>query len=160
MENKIQITPTIDQMRNLQALGMDCDDASMTFHPATTRSPTFIRQIGSLKERKSFWRSKTRMAIVGEDYYQRVYGRDVPAFTADDMMAKIPFQIKVNGIRHQLYITKRQRGDDTEYQAGYSFQDENGKMCSAVSEVWKSDSFVMLLYGILTWCINHKHLTL
>ncbi len=158
MKPNRMITPNIDQMRFLQSLGLDCDDASMTFHPATSRSETFIRQIGSINEHKEFWRSKARIAIVGEDYYERVYGRDVPAFTADDMMERIPFKITVHGIRHQLYITKIKFGDEWQYQAGYSFPDENGKMCSSVKKLWKSDSLVLLLYGILIWCIENKHL--
>ncbi len=158
LDDSIKITPNIGQMRFLQSLGLDCDDASMTFHPAFSRSETFIRQIGSINEHKAFCRSKARIAIMGEDYYERVYGRDVPAFTVDDMMAKIPFQIDVNGIRHQLFITKRKFGDEWQYEAGYCFPDENGKMCSSVKKLWKSDSLVLLLYGILIWCINNNHI--
>ena len=93
-------------------------------------------------------------------HYNQKYGRDIPAYTTDDILRKLPQEITVNGIRHRIYFTIRSVGGKPEYQASYNFADEDGKMRSSLMNVWKSDSFLTLLYGILIWCITQKHLPL
>lgn len=151
---------TIDQMRCLMSLGMNCNDASMVYHPATQHSDIFNLQVTNIEERKAFWSNPRRVAIVGEDFYNRMYGRDVPAYTADDILRKIPKEITILGIKHRIFFTIRSVQGNPEYQASYNFADEDGKMVSAINDIWKSDSFLLLLYGIMLWCINNKHLPL
>lgn len=150
----------IEQMRSLMSLGLDCGDASMVYHPVSQHSDIFTLQVADFKYRKEFWNDKRRMAIVGEDYYNRMYGRDVPAYTADDILRKLPQVITIIGVKHRLYFTMRSYGNKREYQASYNFADEDGKMVSAIKNIWKSDSFLLLLHGIMTWCIINKHLPL
>lgn len=159
-EKETNIALTIDQMRSLISLGMNCDDASMVYHPISQHTDTFNLQVTNIGYRKKLLNNPKMMAIIGEDNYNRMYGRDVPAYTADDIMRKLPQVITVNGIQHRIYFTIRSVGNKPEYQASYNFADEDGKMKSSIMDVWKSDSFLMLLYGILVWCITHKHLPL
>lgn len=91
---------TIDQMRSLMSLGMNCDDASMVYHPVSQHCNIFNLRVTNIEDRKDFWDNPRRVAIVGEDYYNRVYGRDVPAYTADDILRKIPKEIAICGIKH------------------------------------------------------------
>lgn len=151
---------TIDQMRSLMSLGMNCEDASMVYHPISQHTDIFNLRVTNIEERKAFWDNPRRVAIVGEDYYNRVYGRDVPAYTADDILRKIPKEIAIHGIKHRLFFTIRSVQGQPEYQASYNFADDDGKMVSAINNIWKSDSFLLLLYGILVWSITNKHLPL
>lgn len=159
-EKEANIALTIDQMRSLISLGMDCDDASMIYHPATQHTDIFTLRVTNIEFRKKLLSNPKKMAVIGEDNYNRMYGRDVPAYTADDILRKLPQEITINGIKHRIFFTIRSRDKKPEYQASYNFADEGGKMKSSLMEVWKSDSFITLLYGILIWCITHKHLPL
>lgn len=161
MLNKLSgVALTMDQMRHLQSLGMNCDDASMVYHPATQHTDIFNLCVTNIEFRKKLRSNPKTMAVIGEDNYNRMYGRDVPAYTADDIMQKLPQEITVNGIKHRIFFTIKSVRNKPEYQASYNFADEDGKMKSSLMDVWKSDSFLMLLYGILVWCITNKHLSL
>lgn len=159
-EKESNIALNIDQMRHLKSLGMNCDDASMVYHPLTQHSDIFNLQVTNIELRKKLRSNPKTMAIIGEDNFNLMYGRDVPAYTADDILRKLPQEIIVNGIKHRIFFTIRSRGKKPEYQASYNFADEDGKMKSSLMDVWKSDSFLTLLYGILIWCITNKHLPL
>lgn len=159
-EKESNIALSIDQMRHLMSLGMNCDDASMVYHPLTQHSDIFNLEVTNIEIRKKLQNNPKTMAIIGEDNFKRMYGRDVPAYTADDIMRKLPQVITINGIKHRIYFTIMSVDKKPEYQASYNFADEDGKMKSSLMDVWKSDSFLMLLYGILLWCITHKHLPL
>lgn len=158
-ENKI--TPTFSQMCYLQSLGMNCDDASMVYHPATSHSKIFMLQVTDIQHRREFWNDPKRKALVGDDYYDRMYGRDVPAYTADDLLRKIPESICINGIWHRLFIGKKHEEDVQIFAASYSFRDDNGRFVSRrLDAEWESTIFIQMLYKILLWCIDNKFITI
>lgn len=152
------ITPAIKQMQALQAAGMDCSDASMVFHPVNAHSDQFILQVYDIQYSKEFWADEKRRAIAG-DFYERAHGRDVPAYTAEDMLRKIPESIVIDNIEHRLFIGKTKVDDLMVFAASYSFVDENGRFVARRQETaWESTIFIQLLYKILVWCINNKHI--
>lgn len=153
------LSPTIDQMRHLQSLGINCDDASMVYHPILSRSEIFSLQVADIKHTREFWADKRRMSIVGEDYYNKVHGRDVPAYTAEDIMRKLPESILINGIWHRLFIGKSKVDGVPVFAASYSFQDDNGRFVGARQDTtWESTIFIQLLYKVFLWCIENKYI--
>lgn len=158
--DKSRIALSIDQMRNLISLGLNCEDASMVYHPVSRHSDSFLLQVSDIQHKKEFWNDEKRIAIVGEDYFNQMYGRDVPAYTADVILRKIPQKITLHGIKHQIYFTFAIFEDKPEFQASYNFRDEDGTMKSAITGIWVSDTFLTLLFKVLVWCITNNHLEL
>lgn len=156
-----KITPTIDQMRHLQSLGLKCDDASMVYHPASVYSDFFILQVCDVEHTRKFWNDPKRKALVGEDYYERQHGRDVPAYTAHDLLQKIPESICIDGIWHRLFIGKTRVDDVPVFAASYSFMEDNGRFAARRQDTtWESTILVQLLYKVFLWCMENKHIKL
>lgn len=162
METEInKITPTIDQMRHLQSLGDKCEGASMVYHPMTAHSNVFKLEVRNIEFKREFWANPKRVVLVGEDYFNRMYGRDVPAYTADDLMAKLPESILINGIWHRLFIGNKHVDGLRVYAASYSFREDNGRFAAARQDTeWESTIFVQLLYAVYLWCIESKFINL
>lgn len=76
-EKESNIALNIDQMRKLISLGMNCDDASMVYHPLTQHSDIFNLQVTNIELRKKLRSNPKTMAIIGEDNFNLMYGRDV-----------------------------------------------------------------------------------
>ena len=55
MDKQNITTPTIDQMRHLQSLGINCDDASMIYHPISSHSEIFKLQVLDIEHTREFW---------------------------------------------------------------------------------------------------------
>lgn len=156
-----RIALSFEQMQNLMALGVVCKDASMVYHPVSRYSNIFTLRIADFKYQEEFWNDKHRIAIVGEDYFNQMYGRDVPAYTAEDIMRKLPDYIIVRNTYHRFYISMAGKGDRLTFFASYSFRDKDGGMVSMLSGAkWSSTSLIDLLYDVMLWCINNKYLPL
>lgn len=144
-------------MRRLRSLGINCDDASMVYHPATTRSEIYLLQVGDIQHTRAFWEDPKRKALVGVDYYDRAHGRDVPAYTADDLLRKIPGSLCINGIRHSLFIGKKTVDGVEVFAGSYAFRDDNGMFVATRQDTeWESTIFVQLLYKIFEWCVKNN----
>ena len=161
MEKVNQITPTIDQMRHLQSLGMKCDDASMVYHPASAHSDFFVLQVCDVEHTRKFWNDPKRKALVSEDYYEKMHGRDVPAYTADDLLQRIPESICINGIWHRLYVGKQKIDGVSVFAASYSFRDDSGRFVARRQDTaWESTILVQLLYKVFLWSVENKYIKL
>lgn len=148
-------------MQHLQFLGDKCNDASMVYHPITSRSEIFKLEVLDVEHRREFWNDPNRKTLVGEDYFNKTYGRDVPAYTADDLMARLPEAICINGIRHRLFIGKKTVDGLQVFAASYSFRDDSGRFVARrLDAEWESTIFVQLLYKIYVWCIENKFITI
>lgn len=159
MEEVNRITPTIDQMRHLQSLGDKCEGASMVYHPVTANSEIFKLEVLNVEHQREFWAEPKRAALVGEDFFNRVHGRDVPAYTADDIMAKLPETILINGIWHRFFIGNKRVDGMRVFAASYSFRDESGRFVAARQDTeWESTIFIQLLYAVYLWCVENKHI--
>lgn len=162
METTInKVTPTIEQMRHLQSLGDKCEGASMVYHPASAHSEIFKLEVGNVEHKREFWAESKRIALVGEGFFDRMHGRDVPAYTADDIMAKLPESILINGIWHLLFIGNKHVDGLRVFAASYSFRDDNGRFVAARQDTeWESTIFIQLLYAVYLWCVENKHINL
>lgn len=154
---KSNLALTKEQMEHLIGLGIKAENATMVYHPATTRSEIFRLETNTFTHSREFWDNPKRKAIAGEDIFERMHGRDVFAFTASDLMAIIPDSISINGIKHSLLVSKKKEDDVIVYMASYSFIDASGSFASKRNDTyWESAVMVQMLHSVLLWLIENK----
>lgn len=159
-ESKPSIALSIDKMRHLMSLGVDCDNASMVYHPISSHSNILSLRVSNIKYQREFWNNEKRIAIVGESYFNRVYGRDVPAFTAEDIMMLLPETLEIDHKVHTLVVRKHYFSDESSFRAAYVFIDHGIPTSRLINPNWSSSSLVDTLYELLVWCIENNHINI
>lgn len=155
-EKEQSIALSKEQMEHLIGLGVDASCASMVYSPISSRSPYFILKAKSGKFTKEFW-NEERRAIAGEDIYERLHGRDVPAFTTQDILNLMPPQILIGEMVCSLIILKKMSGNSL---VTYAVTDENGLDSLREDNVWEEPTLIQALYNGLLWLIENDYYVL
>lgn len=104
---KSQIALSIDQMKELEALGIDISDASLAWVPLW-------------KEDK-----KTIARYFLEEYsFGKVYRGYIPAYTLEDLLRKMPTYIPSLYDEHEGYVLRTGAANPNQYYCSYEAIDE------------------------------------
>ncbi len=152
-EKEQSIALSKEQMERLIGLGMDTSIASMVYAPILSRSSHFTLKAKSPTFSKEFW-TKRRCAIAGEDIYEKLHGRDVPAFTTQDLLELMPPQILIGEMVCSLIIIKKMSGNSL---VTYAVTDENGLDSLREDNVWEEPTLIQALYKGLLWLIENEY---
>lgn len=142
-------------MATLQTCGIDTSASSLVLHRLNVSSEMYEIQTNRLDFARNLWGS--RKNVNGADIFEQLHGKDVPVFTANDIMAILPSTIKIKGIEHSLFIGKKMVSDVPVYVASYSFVDDTGRFLAKVDDCcWESAIFIQTLYKALLWCATNN----
>ena len=162
MEFKSQICTTHEQSKRLLALGLKPETADMVYHHTKSKVPALEWELQTKPPtlRGKFW-TPQRIAklampfnrrpdgthMTGEEVFDNLWGKDVPAWSLAKLINMMPDQIECEGYNYYLFILPRDKEFTIKYSAG-----------SNLAQSYCRESLFDAIAEMIEWLIKEGYL--